>query len=66
MKTADDVMAEGIYYCGLVKASHKGFCLATLKVDKIVAGRVLYFYVYWIQVKFWKVLGFITYGVWGV
>ena len=24
-------MAAGVYYCGLVKTSHKGFCLATLE-----------------------------------
>ena len=24
-------MAEGVYYCGSVKMSHKGFCLATLE-----------------------------------
>ena len=24
-------MAAGVYYCGPVKMSHKGFCLATLE-----------------------------------
>ena len=31
MKTAADLMAEGVNYCGLVNMSHKGFCLATLE-----------------------------------
>ena len=30
VKTDDEVMTEGVDYCGPVKASHKGFCLATL------------------------------------
>ena len=31
VKTAADLMAEGVNYCGLVNMSHKGFCLATLE-----------------------------------
>ena len=31
MKTVEEEMAEGIYPCGAVKMSHKGFCLATLE-----------------------------------
>ena len=30
-KTADEVMAAGVDYCGPVKTSHKGFCLSTLE-----------------------------------
>ena len=30
VKNAEEVMAAGVDYCGLVKTSHKGFCLATL------------------------------------
>ena len=31
VKTAQGAMAAGVNYCGLVKTSHKGFCLATLE-----------------------------------
>ena len=31
MKTAEEATAEGVDYCGTVKMSHKGFCLATLE-----------------------------------
>ena len=31
VKTADEMAAAGVDYCGLVKKSHKGFCLATLE-----------------------------------
>ena len=31
VKTTDEVMTEGVDYCGPVKMSHKGFCLATLE-----------------------------------
>ena len=31
VKTADEMAAAGVDYCGLVKTSHKGFCLATLE-----------------------------------
>ena len=31
MKTSEGVMAAGVDYCGPVKKSHKGFCLATLE-----------------------------------
>ena len=31
VKTAEEAMAFGVYYCGPVKTSHKGFCLATLE-----------------------------------
>ena len=31
VKTAEEAMATGVDYCGLVKMSHKGFCLATLE-----------------------------------
>ena len=30
MKTSEEAMAEGVYYCRPLKTSHKGFCLATL------------------------------------
>ena len=30
LKTAEEKMAEGVDYCGPVKKSHKGFCLAIL------------------------------------
>ena len=32
VKTAEEVMAAGVDYCGLVKMSHKGFCLDTLEI----------------------------------
>ena len=31
VKTAEDITAAGVDYCGPVKTSHKGFCLATLE-----------------------------------
>ena len=31
VKSAKEVMAAGVSYCGLVKTSHKGFCLVTLE-----------------------------------
>ena len=31
LKTAEDVIAEGVDYCGPVKTSHKGFCIPTLE-----------------------------------
>ena len=31
VKTAEGVMALGVYYCGPEKTSHKGFCLDTLE-----------------------------------
>ena len=31
VKTAEDMAAAGVDYCGPVKTSHKGFCLATLE-----------------------------------
>ena len=31
VKTSEKMAAAGADYCGLVKTSHKGFCLATLK-----------------------------------
>ena len=31
VKTSEEEMAEGIYYCNPVKTSHKGSCLATLE-----------------------------------
>ena len=31
VKTAEDMAAAGVNYCGPVKTSHKGFCLATLE-----------------------------------
>ena len=30
VKTAEEMAAAGVDYCGPVKISHKGFCLATL------------------------------------
>ena len=39
MKTAEEVMAEGVDYCGPVKTIHKRFCLDTL--EKIMR--------YWIE-----------------
>ena len=30
VKMTEDAMAAGVNYFGLVKTSHKGFCLATL------------------------------------
>ena len=30
VKTDDESIAGGVYYCGPVKMSHKRFCLATL------------------------------------
>ena len=42
VKTAKEMMSTGFYYCGPVKTSHKGFCLATLETfDEILAGRVI-------------------------
>ena len=32
VKTAEDAMAVGVDCCGLVKTSHKGFCIATLAI----------------------------------
>ena len=31
VKKYEEVMAEGVYYCGSVDMIHKGFCLATLE-----------------------------------
>ena len=31
VKKYEEVMAEGVYFCGLVNTSHKFFCLATLE-----------------------------------
>ena len=31
VKTAEEMAAEGVNYCGPVKTSHKGFCLAMLE-----------------------------------
>ena len=31
VKTAEKKIAEGVYYCGLVKTIHKGFCLDKLE-----------------------------------
>ena len=31
MKLAEETMDEGVDYCGTVKISHKGFCLATFE-----------------------------------
>ena len=31
VKTAGEVMAEGVDHCGPAKTIHKGFCLATLE-----------------------------------
>ena len=31
VKTAEEMVASGVDYCGLVKTSHKVFCLYTLK-----------------------------------
>ena len=31
VKTADDMAASGVNYCGPEKTSHKDFCLATLE-----------------------------------
>ena len=31
VKTAEEMSATGVDYCGPVKTSHKGFCLATLE-----------------------------------
>ena len=31
VKTAEEMAAAGVDYCGPVKTSHKGFCLATLE-----------------------------------
>ena len=31
VKTAEEMAAAGVYYCGPVKTCHKGFCLATLE-----------------------------------
>ena len=31
VKTAEEMAAAGVNYCGPVKTSHKGFCLATLE-----------------------------------
>ena len=43
VKTAEEVMAAGVEYCGTAKTIHKGFCLATLeKLIKIVReGHIL-------------------------
>ena len=31
VKISEEAIAEGVDYCGQVKTSHKGFCLATLE-----------------------------------
>ena len=31
VKTAEEMAASGVNYCGPVKTSHKGFCLSTLE-----------------------------------
>ena len=31
VKTSEEVMSEGVYYCGKVDMSHKGFCIYTLE-----------------------------------
>ena len=31
VKNAEEMIAEGVNYCGPVKTSHKGFCLAKLE-----------------------------------
>ena len=42
IKTADEAMAAGLYYCGPVKTSHKGFFFSYVrKVDERLAGRVI-------------------------
>ena len=36
LKTSEEAMSKGVYCCGPVKTSHKGFCLATLeKLTKV-------------------------------
>ena len=43
MKTAEEENAEGVYYCGPVKTSHKGFFLATLvKNERVVEGGLFF------------------------
>ena len=32
VKMVEEAVAEGVYFCGPVKMSHKGFCLATLEI----------------------------------
>ena len=34
VKTAEEMAAAGVYYCGLVKTSHKGFLSYVIKVDE--------------------------------
>ena len=31
MKKDEEVMAEGVNYCGPLKTRHKGYCIATLE-----------------------------------
>ena len=31
VKKSEELMSEGVYFCGPVKTFHKGFCLATLE-----------------------------------
>ena len=40
VKNAEEMVAVGVDYCGPVKTSHKGFCLATLEKFRL-AGRVI-------------------------
>ena len=43
LKTAEQMMAEGVDYCGSVKTSHKGSCLATLENLMTYCPRGSYF-----------------------
>ena len=40
VKMAEEVMAEGVYYCGTVKARQKGFGLSILEDLKNIGLRV--------------------------
>ena len=48
VKTSEEMAAKGVNYCGTVKTSHKGFCLATLKSWWNIGREV--------HILFWRVL----------
>ena len=54
VKTAEEAIALGVNYCGLVKMSHNGFCLDTLeKLDEILAWRIISCYEYYSNISWW-------------
>ena len=54
IKIDEEVMAEGVDYCGPVKTIHKGFCLSYVrKVDERLAGRVISCYEDYSKISWW-------------